>query len=86
MEELNRLRKQIDEIDEEFLHTLANRFRVVAKIGKIKKSLGLPSLDQKRWEKVLQERIQSGKKYRLPEKLIKTIYEAIHKYSLEIEK
>lgn len=85
MKELEQLRKKIDYIDQQLLRTLAKRFRVVAKIGKVKKSLGLPLLDKKRWEIVLQSRIQAGKKFHLPEKLIKIIYEAIHKHSLKIE-
>ncbi len=86
MNKLNNLRQQIDKIDQKLIETLYKRFLVVAKIGKLKKDIGLPPLDMKRWEKVLQSRILMGKKLRLSEKLIKTIYEAIHKYSLEIEK
>lgn len=86
MKELEDYRKQIDKIDQQILQTLSKRFEVVAKIGKLKKKLGLPVLDIKRWKKVQQSREQAGKKLGLPEKLIKNIYKAIHKYSLEIEK
>lgn len=86
MNGLDYMRKQIDKIDEQLLRTLEKRYKVVAEIGILKKSLGLQPLDKKRWEKVIESKIKLGKKLGLPKDLITTIYEAIHKYSLEIEK
>lgn len=85
MEEINTLRKKIDILDEELLSTLSKRYTIVKKIGKTKKELGVTPLDKKRWKKVLTSRTRMGEKYNLPKKLIVSLYEAIHQYSLEIE-
>jgi len=86
MNELNVLRKQIDQIDQEIIKQLSNRFLVVKKIGQIKKELGIQPLDKNRWKKVLSNRILISKKFGLPTKLIKSIYNLIHEYALKIEK
>ena len=86
MNELNVLRKQIDQIDQEIIKQLSNRFLVVKKIGQIKKELGIQPLDKNRWKKVLSNRIFFSIKFGLPTKLIKSIYNLIHEYALKIEK
>ncbi len=85
MDQLNKLRKEIDMADKELLTALSKRFTSVKKIGELKKSQGLPPLDKKRWQKVLKSRLELGKNSGLSEKFIKKIYDVIHKYSLEIE-
>lgn len=84
-ESLAKLRKVIDNADNELLNALKKRQDAVTEIGKLKKMNNLPVLDSKRWNEVLQSRIKLGEKYGLPEKLVKTIYEAIHEYSLQTE-
>jgi len=86
MEILEKYRNQIDKIDKKIIEYLGKRYQVVKKVGVLKKKLGLKPLDKKRWQKVLETRITWGKENRLPKKLIQSIYESIHDYSLEIEK
>ncbi|MCS6956316.1 MAG: chorismate mutase [Patescibacteria group bacterium] len=86
MKKLEDYRKQIDKIDEKLIKTLSKRFFVVKKIGKLKKKLNLPPLDKKRWNEIIKSRTDLGEKIGLSKKLIKKIYQAIHDYSLKIEK
>jgi len=86
MDRLNSLRKQIDEIDEQIINLITQRFEVVMKIGKYKKKNNLPLLDMKRWKQVLQTKIELAEKLGLDPQLIEDIYNRMHKYSLEIEK
>lgn len=86
MKKLNLLRQQIDQIDQEIIKQLSNRFSIVQKIGRIKKELGVLPLDKNRWKQVLNSRILIGKKFGLPTKLIKSIYNLIHEHALKIEK
>ncbi|HII67900.1 MAG TPA: chorismate mutase [Thermococcaceae archaeon] len=53
MERLHKLRKRIDEIDEQITELLEERARIAKEIGEIKKELNLPIRDEKREKEVL---------------------------------
>ncbi len=86
MDKINQQRKMIDQVDREIIDLLAQRFDAVKQIGEVKKELGVPSLDESRWQMVLDSKMQLAKRYGLSEDMIKEIYEIIHKYALEVEK
>jgi chorismate mutase len=85
MNDLEKLRQEIDKLDEELLQILAKRFAVVKKIGTHKKEVGQVVLDSKRWEKVMESGLTKAKLLELPVELIKDLYELIHSHSLKIE-
>ena len=74
--QLDDLRKQIDEIDKSIINLLAKRMETVKKIGQLKKKRNIPVLDKSRWKKV----IKSKKGF------VKKIYNIIHEEALKIEK
>jgi chorismate mutase len=82
---LTLLRKKIDQIDDRLIKLLAQRMRVVEKIGEWKKQKGLPLLDKKRWREVLGSKVNKAKKLDLNPALVKKIYNLIHKFALERE-
>lgn len=82
---LENFRKKIDLVDQLLINSLKKRFELVKKIGRLKKEIGLPALDKKRWQEVLRSRIKKASELGLSKKLIKKIYEIIHDYALEIE-
>ncbi len=86
MKNLDDLRKQIDELDENLLRILARRFEVVKKVGQNKKKLNLPAFDEKRFSEVLKSKINKGKEIGLNKNLIKKVYKIIHDEALKIEK
>jgi chorismate mutase len=48
MEDIRKLRKRIDEVDEQILHSLSERTKICAEIGLMKKEQGLPIKDGSR--------------------------------------
>jgi chorismate mutase len=48
IETLKNLRKKLDKINAELVDLIAKRQRIVVRVGKIKKKLGLPIVDKKR--------------------------------------
>jgi len=52
MNEINRLRKNVDEVDEKILELLDQRMKIVKELCKIKEKEGMPIIDKKREEKV----------------------------------
>ncbi|MCJ7804330.1 chorismate mutase [Patescibacteria group bacterium] len=82
---LKNWRKQINKLDGELLNILAKRINIVREIGKHKKTYGIPSLDEKRWQEVLQSKLSKARSLNIPEKFIEKLYNLIHEHSLEIE-
>lgn len=74
--QLEFLRKQIDELDDQIVSLLAKRMKTVKKIGQLKKKNNIQVFDKERWQKV----IRSKKGF------VKKIWEIIHDESLKIEK
>ncbi len=83
---LENLRKQIDNLDQDLLALFAKRTSIVRKIGKFKKIHGIPPLDEKRWQQVLEGKLVKAESLNLSKDFIKKIYTLIHKYSLRIER
>jgi len=86
MDIINQQRKIIDDADKAILEQLALRFAAVDKIGKEKKKLGIPPLDETRWQEVLDSKKEIAKIIKLNPKMIEEIYNIIHKYALKLEK
>jgi len=86
MNDLESLRKQIDEIDSLIVDLLAKRMKVVEKVGILKKQNNIPPLDPTRWQQVLTSKIEKAKSLGLNTEMVKKIYEVIHEFALIIEK
>ncbi len=83
---LEELRKEIDSLDHELLDILAKRMSAVKEVGDIKNSNGLPVLDEKRRQEVLETIGEKAKSLHLSEGFIKKLFEAIHDHAVEIQK
>ncbi|MBK9255135.1 MAG: bifunctional 3-deoxy-7-phosphoheptulonate synthase/chorismate mutase type II [Saprospiraceae bacterium] len=80
---LDRLRKQIDMIDEEIMNTLASRMKIAKEIGLYKKENNMTILQTERWKEVLQKFIERGTQSGLSEEFITRIIKSIHDESIE---
>jgi chorismate mutase len=85
MDKINELRKKIDVLDQQLLKVLRDRLLIVAEVGKIKKELGVPPLDQERWNEVLEKRLMMGESLGLQKEFVKNILDTIHEEALKIE-
>lgn len=79
------LRRQIDALDEQLLQLLASRMAKVRSVGQYKRDRGLPPLDERRWQTVLQSRLDKAEALGLSEEFIAELYRLIHEYALSIE-
>ena len=75
LSEIDRLRKRIDEIDEEIIRLLRERIEVASCIGEVKARLGVPIVDEGR-EKVVLER--AGE--------FRQVFEAIIRVSRDVQR
>ncbi len=81
MNELDKIRSQIDWIDRDIMAQLDKRFELVEKVKEIKKEINMPVLDKSR-EETIKHYIELNTKY---EKEIKNVYEEIMKQSKELQ-
>ncbi len=82
-EDLNDLRKQIDELDGALLELLSKRMRVSREIGTYKKEHDMPILQTGRYEEILDRRTNDAVVMKMDEKFVKTILKAIHEESVQ---
>ena len=73
-ESLQKMRSQIDKIDQELIEVLARRFSVAKKVGQYKTKHQLPAQDKARERQMLLQRKDWAKKYGLSPSLVKNIF------------
>jgi chorismate mutase len=86
LEDLQTLRKCVDEIDDQILKALSKRVAVCRKIGEHKKQQGLPIRDQFREKEVYDKVKDKAVKYQLEPALIETLYREIVNMCIDIQK
>ncbi|MDX1278805.1 bifunctional 3-deoxy-7-phosphoheptulonate synthase/chorismate mutase type II [Oceanihabitans sediminis] len=80
--ELNKLRSQIDLVDNQIIDLLAKRMKVADDIGVLKKQKNVAVLQRKRWKEILEKMIVEGKSKGLSEEFILSMFKAIHQESI----
>ncbi len=81
-ENINQLRKQIDEQDDKLLELLSLRFRVCREIGQYKKEHNMTVLQTGRYNEILDKRGAQGVLCGMSAEFVKTVFEAIHEESV----
>ncbi|MDD4922584.1 MAG: bifunctional 3-deoxy-7-phosphoheptulonate synthase/chorismate mutase type II [Bacteroidales bacterium] len=81
-ENLSELRKQIDEIDDELVETIAKRMRISREIGTYKKEHNMQVLQAARYSEILEGRINQAVKFGIDGDCMQKILEAIHEESV----
>ena len=81
-EHLSKLRKQIDECDDNLILELSKRMQVADEIGRFKKEKNITVLQAKRYKEILEKRIVQGNRYGLDTEFIRIVFEAIHEESI----
>jgi chorismate mutase len=83
--QLDVLRNRIDAIDTELLETLSSRVDIVKKIGQYKKDNNVTALQINRWTKLMEDRVNIGKKLELNETFVKILFQLIHEDSVRMQ-
>lgn len=86
MNELEKLRKEIDQCDHQLLTLLSNRMELVKKVGDYKQKHTIPPLDQGRWDTAQQMRLAHAQKLGLDHQLTIEVFDCIHMHALRLEK
>ena len=77
MDEILKLRKKVDEIDDQILKALCERVKVCKAIGDAKKKQGLPIRDSSRENEVYERIIENSAQFQLDPTQIERVYREI---------
>jgi len=79
---LDKLREQINHIDDELMQLIAQRMSIAEKIGEYKKNNNVTIFQQGRWNEVLEKALTKATKVGLSEEFITRYMDAIHMESI----
>ncbi len=82
---LEKLRLEIDTIDQKILSLLSDRMKIAKNIGEIKKQNNVTVLQSNRWNDILESTINKAKNLNLNDEFVKSYMEAIHIESIRIQ-
>lgn len=80
---LEKLRREIDKIDQQLIDILTQRMTIVEQIGRYKKANKITILQLKRWNQIFGERLESGTQHGLSRDFIMKLLEAVHGESIQ---
>lgn len=79
---LEKLRQQINHLDDELMQILGERMKTAEKIGQYKKDNNITILQTNRWNEILQRAFDRGEKIGLSKEFITKYFDAVHMESI----
>jgi len=79
---LEKLRQQINHLDDELMQILGQRMKISEKIGAYKKNNNITILQTNRWNEILQRAVQKGESLGLSKEFITKYFDAMHMESI----
>lgn len=83
LNEIEKLRSQIDILDDQILDILHKRMQISDKIGVIKKENNISVLQNKRWNEILEKVLQEGNEKNISKDFILNMFKLIHEESID---
>ncbi|RYG05082.1 MAG: 3-deoxy-7-phosphoheptulonate synthase [Chitinophagaceae bacterium] len=79
---LEKLRQQINQLDDELMQVLGQRMKIAEKIGQYKKENDITILQTNRWNEILERASAKGEKLGLSREFIAKYFDAVHMESI----
>ncbi|MBS1746113.1 MAG: bifunctional 3-deoxy-7-phosphoheptulonate synthase/chorismate mutase type II [Bacteroidetes bacterium] len=80
--QMEKLRQQINNLDDELMQILSQRMKVADEIGKYKKANNITILQTNRWNSILERAYLKGEKLGLSKEFITKYFDAVHMESI----
>lgn len=80
---LHRKRVEIDLLDDELIHILSSRMKIVREIGEYKKEHGIAILQAERWSEIILKFLHAGENQGLSTEFLTRLIKAVHDESIE---
>jgi chorismate mutase len=79
---LEKLRQQINQLDDELMQIIGQRMKISEKIGQYKKDNNITILQTNRWNAILERAFKKGEKLNLSPEFITKYFDAVHMESI----
>jgi chorismate mutase len=79
---MEKMRQQINQLDDELLQLLGQRMRIADQIGQYKKDNNITILQTNRWNSILERAIRKGEQIGLSKEFILKYFDAVHMESI----
>ncbi|HMP92352.1 MAG TPA: chorismate mutase [Phnomibacter sp.] len=79
---LEKLRQQINHLDDELIQLLGQRMKIADKIGEYKKNNAVTILQTNRWNQILERAFKQGDKLGLSKEFVTRYFDAVHMESI----
>ncbi|HSB94421.1 MAG TPA: chorismate mutase [Flavitalea sp.] len=79
---LEKLRQQINHLDDELMLLLGQRMKIAEKIGEFKKNNNITVLQTNRWNEILERAFKKGEIHHLSKEFITRYFDAVHMESI----
>lgn len=83
---LEKLRQQINQLDDELMQILGQRMKIAEQIGKYKKENNITILQTNRWNEIIERATAKGDKIGLSKDFISKYFDAVHMESINHQK
>lgn len=83
---LEKLRQQINQLDDELMQILGQRMKIAEQIGKYKKDNNITILQTNRWNEIIERATAKGDKIGLSKEFITRYFDAVHMESINHQK
>jgi chorismate mutase len=79
---LEKMRQQINQLDDELLQLLGQRMKIADRIGEYKKDNNITILQTRRWNEILERASKKGEKFGLSKEFVTKYFDAVHMESI----
>ncbi len=79
---MEKMRQQINQLDDELLHLLGQRMKIADQIGQYKKENNITILQTNRWNAILERAFRKGEQIGLTKEFITKYFDAVHMESI----
>lgn len=76
------LRESVDELDGSMLELLGKRMEIVREMGRLKREQNVSTLQPRRWQEILDDRIRRGGNLQLSEEFVQQMMQSIHEEAI----
>jgi chorismate mutase len=80
--DMEKLRQQINHLDDELMQLIGARMKIADKIGQYKKDNGITILQTNRWNEILERAYKKGERLGLSKEFITKYFDAVHMESI----
>jgi chorismate mutase len=79
---MEKLRQQINQLDDELMQILSQRMKVADQIGTYKKQNNITILQTNRWNEILERAYKKGEQLNLSKEFLTKYFDAVHMESI----